>query len=644
MKKIFKIVIYCLYFTFLAQYIQAKNITEADSARLAFDKNIAAAKNDSIKKIAAYYNYAEYFDDNEGDYEAAAKQLEIALRISQNIKNDKEIARVGNYLAYMYVINGDFNESNNAYLLALKSAKIVGDPNEIAKISMNIANNYRFMGDYDNAIKYGLSALKTKESKNNQHDICYHYVSVANIFRETSNYDKWYEYLMKAYKMKNVKDCATIGDIAKIYNGLGGYYNEKKEYKKAMLYYDTLYTVCKKNNHVSGINTALINIAQVYQNLKNIPKALEYAEKSEKYFTGNPYEIIFNNNFKATLYQEEGNYKTALELANENIKKEELDNYSGEKQTTLNLLYNLNFKLHNYNAAFMWSDSLRNYENKIRDEDVRKSIEELETKYETEQKQQQIELLTTENKLKNQRIKVGIILLGILFIVIILILYILQIRRKQAELVQTDLQQKVLRSQMNPHFMFNVLGSIQNYIQGNDAKKASNYLSQFASLTRATLEYSASETILLSDEIEMLTDYIELEKMRKPGKFDYKILKDDDLETDLIKIPPMMVQPFVENAIKHGFSNIDYTGLLTLSISDNNEWIEFIVEDNGKGLDSNKKSDHRSMAMEIFEKRRRIIEVKHKKEFKFKLVNIKDIEPEKSGIKITLNIPILNED
>ena len=614
-----------------------------DSSFLAFEQKICEASDDSLNKLKAYYEYGEFLDEAE-KYELAIPKFVEALRIAKNIKNHAEIATVANYLANVYAVVGDFNASNESYLLALENAEKAGDAGEIAKISMNLATNYNFTGDYDKAIEFGLFALKTKESNNNLVRICYHYVSVGNIFKEVNNIGKWREYIMKAYRMKDVDGCASFSDIAKIYNGLGGIAEQEKEFEKALCYYDTLLSLCKKNNNLQGTCTALINSADIYRQLDSIPKALELIAESEKYFGENPYDEIFNDNFKALLYQLSGEYQEALELAENNIKRKEIECYSTEKLKCLELLYELNVSLHQYPEAFAWNDSLRKIENELRDEEVRKNIEELETKYQTEKKEQQIELLTTENELKNQRLRAGVILLVVLVFVVFLVLYILQIRRKQAKLVQNDLQQKVLRSQMNPHFIFNVLGSIQNFLLSNDNKKAAKYLSQFASLTRATLEYSASDTISLTNEISMLENYMELEKMRAPEKFSFEIVTSEELESDFIQIPPMMIQPFVENAIKHGFSNIDYPGVITVSISDQGQWVEFVIEDNGKGMGQESTSSHRSMAMEIFEKRRKLIQQKHKKEFTFELTNLCDYDSAKSGVKVSINVPVFDYD
>jgi tetratricopeptide (TPR) repeat protein len=508
---------------------------------------------------------------------------------------------------------------------------------------MNLASNYNYTGDYEKAIKYGLYALKTKETTQNLTRICYHYIAMGNIFRENNNTVKWEEYVQKAYKMKDVEGCASFGDLAKIYNCLGGIAVQKEKFQEGLLYYDTLLVLSKEANYDMGISTALTNNAGIYKQLENFDKAQELATEAEKYFSGNPYDILFSNNFKSELFELEGEFEKGLKLAKENIQIEEINNYSTEKLKTLQLLYELNFNLKNYDKAFFWNDSLRNTEKILRNEDIRQSFEELETKYETEKKEQQIELLSAENKLKAQRINAGLGVVAALTIVILLIIYISNIRKKQAQLQQNILRQQVLRTQMNPHFIFNVLGSIQNFMLQNDIRKASDFLSQFASLTRATLNNSAAETISLTDEISMLKNYIELEKMRKADVFNYEIIFDDDLETDFIQIPPMMIQPFIENAIKHGFKNIENKGLLRVLFCDEGKKIRIEITDNGIGIKKAaqlKNNGHNSKAMQIFEERRRLFAKKTKQQIDFTITDLSVQNPSKQGTKVQILMPI----
>ena len=616
-----------------------------DSTQIAFIDRIIEAENDSIARIDAHFEYGEYLAET-GEPEKSIKQFTAALRIAKSANLDAKVATIANYLANMYAGTGDFKASNDTYLVALNSAEKIKNSGDIAKISMNLASNYNYTGDYEKAVKYGLYALKTKETTHNLTRICYHYIAMGNIFRENNNIVKWAEYVQKAYDMKDVEGCASFGDLAKIYNSLGGIAVQKNELEKGLIYYDTLLALSEEAEYHLGISSALTNSAGVYKQLGNYEKALTMASEAENYFCGNPYEILFSNNFKAELYQIKGQYAKGLELANANINIEDLNNYSTEKLKCLQLLYELNFNLKNYDAAFFWNDSLRTAESRLRDEDIRQSLEDLEAKYETEKKEQKIELLSAENKLKNQRINAGFGVVGALMILILLIIYISNIRKKQAQLKQNILQQQVLRAQMNPHFIFNVLGSIQNFMLQNDTRKASNFLTLFASLTRATLNNSAAETISLTDEISMLKNYIELEQMRKGNKFDYEINSDQDLETDFIQIPPMLIQPFIENSIKHGFHSLDRTGMLRVQITYKIDWVEFVIEDNGNGIQQKSEGTkkHQSMAMTIFEKRRKLIQQKHKKDFKFEMLNLNDTNPALTGVKITIDIPILNND
>ena len=625
-----------------SQKISPLNIAQ-DSAKIELQNKIIKAANDSLKIASAYFEYGQYLNIN-GEKETAIDHLKTALEIAKQINNDEKIAEFGNYLAGTFWQAGIYQPSTDTYLLAYKSAVKTKDSSQMAKISMNLASNYNYLGDYNQAIKYALNALKIKETANDMERICYHYVAMATIFKETNNLKKWESYIQKAYKLKDVDNCASLGDVAKIYNNLGSISVRKGENEKALAYFDTLLVLSKEVGFNKGISAALDNSSDIYRDLNQTEKALELLIEAEHYF-GDPYEEISNNNSKAELYRLLDQKEKALDLALKNITLKDLSFYSMEHEKTLTLLYELNADLLNYKEALRWNDSLRVLETKLHDYNVQQGIEELETEYETKKKVQQIELLTTENELKNQRINAGIVILSFLIILILLILYILNIRNKQAELKQNNLRLQVLRTQMNPHFIFNALGSIQNFMMKNDARKASRYLSQFASLTRATLNNSTAESITLGDEISMIENYIALEKMRKQNKFDYTINYDENLDLDFIRIPPMLNQPFIENAIKHGFKNIDEGGLLNITIKDKIDWIEFIIEDNGEGFhDGTKEKGYKSMAMTIFESRRKLIKQKYKKDFKFEILNLKDKYPNQTGVRVIINIPILNND
>lgn len=153
-----------------------------------------------------------------------------------------------------------------------------------------------------------------------------------------------------------------------------------------------------------------------------------------------------------------------------------------------------------------------------------------------------------------------------------------RIKAKESELA-------ALRNQINPHFIFNALNSIQNFIFKNDIPQASHYLGQFAKLMRDGLEFSTRKRISLEEELDFLKVYLDLESLRFPVEFSYRLTVDPDLDPKEIKLPPFIFQPILENTVKHGFKNIDYHGLLEFQIERVNEnGLSVVIRDNGTGL------------------------------------------------------------
>ena len=635
-----KVLFIILVFHFLANPIFCQDISE-------FQQNINEAEQtkDTLAIARGWYKLGKLYDINDQPSNSN-EAFNTALFFAESINSTKAISSIANYLASNYSVMGKSDSAIYYYTVALNAGISNGDSLRLPTILINLGNEYANSGNFVDAANYSISAIQIKESLNDSADIAYYYQKVGEVFKTAGEIDKWEEYILKAYQLINNEKYANINAIAAIYNDLGGIAEYHGNYEQALLYYDTLISVGENNDFQNAIGVALSNRATVYKHLGEIEKALSSALKAKEYKRDKGYQYIYDNNLLSELYLEKQNSDEALKYAQLAFNYKTIDNYPDEKMRAFKNLYKIEKSRGNFKEALFWNERFKSLSDSIRDKDIRTQIIDLEIGYQTEKKEQQIELLTTENQLKNQRMRTGFILIAVLLIIIFLILYILNIRKRQAQLRENDLQLQVLRSQMNPHFIFNVLGSIQNFMLKNDNKKASYFLTQFASLTRATLNNSAAETVTLANEIDMLKNYIELEKMRSADKFEFQINYEDDLEIDFIQIPPMIIQPFVENSIKHGFKDMNKTGLLKLNITDKTDWIEFVVEDNGCGIQKNKtkQTAHRSMAMIIFEKRRKLIQQKFNKDFKFELLNLKDINSKLSGVKITLGIPVIDND
>lgn len=188
------------------------------------------------------------------------------------------------------------------------------------------------------------------------------------------------------------------------------------------------------------------------------------------------------------------------------------------------------------------------------------------------------------------------------------------LRKQKAEMDNiskqlVEMQLAALRSQMNPHFIFNALNSIKKFILTNDAENADIYLGKFALLIRSILSTSGEINISLQKEIEMLTLYLELEKLRFGSKLNYTIDVDSLLEKESIFIPTMIVQPFIENAMVHGIMHKDSDGEIKISFTAHENYLEINVKDNGVGrkaadeMKSNKSRQHNSLGIELTKKR-----------------------------------------
>ena len=303
-----------------------------------------------------------------------------------------------------------------------------------------------------------------------------------------------------------------------------------------------------------------------------------------------------------------------------------------------------------YDKAFSFLQSYNEVKDQLFTLETNRQIAEIETQFESVQNRQQLLLLQREKELieeKQARNRLFMFLLAGLFVLMVLfvLLYLRQNRLKTRH-DSLQLQQKLFRSQMNPHFIFNSLGSIQSSIINEEPDKAVKYLSRFSKLMRNILDGSDNETLPLSKEISTIENYLALQKVRFPHKFDYSIHVDDQPDTDGVLIPPMLAQPFIENAIEHGIKTMKTKGLIAINISLQNNILTLEIEDNGIGrkkageLLQKQDKDHKSMAIDITRRRIDVINRSRKRSIDFNIIDLSDDQGVAKGTKIVFAIPV----
>jgi hypothetical protein len=290
-----------------------------------------------------------------------------------------------------------------------------------------------------------------------------------------------------------------------------------------------------------------------------------------------------------------------------------------------------------------------------------------EQEFRAEQQGQQLDMLTAEDEANKQSEKIKALAQdkelarlnlsrtrlifigagsGVVIISLFLLLYF-QRKRWKAEEISVTLEQKLLRSQMNPHFIFNSLASIQNFVVNHKANEASIYLSRFSQLIRNILDNSTEEYVPLQKEIETIRHYLELQQVRYAGQFTYNLTVDEKIDEENMMIPPMLAQPFIENSIEHGIRYKETAGHIDIRFRVEDDMIRFEVEDDGVGREKSheiglkQKRGHRSLSTSITHDRLIRLNKKLKNKIHLDITDLKNDLGEACGTKVTFGIPIV---
>jgi tetratricopeptide (TPR) repeat protein len=472
-------------------------------------------------------------------------------------------------------------------------------------IALNSIGNINLaLNNPNQAIYVFEQSLEMEYENKNDLGIAINLHNIGGAYERLGDYDLAMKYYRESLQVNDKIESGVGRSIC--YNSIGHLYFMENEVDKALDYFERSLNFAQAINDNYYIAQAVANLGRAYLKLKNFGRALEYFIE---------YQALAHQIHSAQMITE------SFQLLSE--------------------FYHLNgndaYALELYMKGSQFADSLSAEQNA-------QYLDELQTLYEAKKQKQELELLKERakiNRLKNLLLIAGLILA--LFIITTVIF----IQRKKGKFLQNELRQKLLRSQMNPHFIFNALGSIQNFMFKNEPQKAASFLGNFSSLTRSVLKNSTEEMIPLSEEIETLRNYIILEQMRFKGAFKFEIAYDEEvLEPEFILFPPMMLQPFVENAIIHGLKNKE-DGHLKIEFECTHQILKITIEDNGCGILASKvqndRPGHQSMAMIIFEQRRKLIQRKLKKTINFAVTDLSTLDGNQSGTRIEIMFPLIEQ-
>lgn len=537
------------------------------------------------------------------------------------------------------------------YRKSLSLYKQAGSKLDVGKMTINIGTVYEKKSQFDKAVSYLLEGLKIYESINYERGYGGVYQSLGNIFFRQEQFNKAQKYYNKAIK-SNLKANKNISGLL---INLGAVKQAVKDYEGARdCYFRAIEEVKDLDNKVL-LGNANYNLGYFFRVTNQLDSAYFYLKESEKIRKeiGSHEGLIYSKFEIAQIEITKKNYKLAEQYINQ-IYQIAQDN--GAIDWMLDIipeLIHLNKLKGNYKKALILQDKLIEMKDSINIMEVKEKLNVLLEKYEKEQREKEIELL--EKKTEIQKLKLGkknawiIILLFILLLGFFAVFVSLRINRLRADHRIMDLRQKVLLTQMNPHFLFNALTSIQSFILDERNIEANNYLARLASLVRGILENSREEFVSLQVELDTLSDYIEMQKLRFENDISYQFELDERIDINEVLVPPMLAQPFVENALIHGKlrNNPEAKILIKVELLEKKQSIKFQIIDNGIGIDAAMKQSgdkvHRSLATSIAMDRVKIYNFKSKSKMNFEIIDLKHIDPNLTGTKVAYTIPLVNE-
>jgi tetratricopeptide (TPR) repeat protein len=552
-------------------------------------KTSAERRKNNYQLLRAYDRLAQAYDTKK-QTALVLYYFNQGIALAKQINDVAFVGKLYNNLALSYYYRGVVDSSLYWHFQSLQTRKKTGDLKEIGQSLNNIGLLFRVKKDYPAAIDYYRQSLAIKNQIDDKKGALNTLINIAACYKNSKQYDSCIFYSAVAERLANSLDrkkdaAAAITNAGLSMVALGKYQQALNKLLQLDKVGDKDISADTENYHelTGGIGEAYLGLEQYDKAIVYFLKALQLA------VGGNKLEFEAQiNHLLATAYEAKGDFVAALR-------------------------YQKQFKLLN--------DSLFNISNI-------ESMNELSTRFETEKKEVQIKALEAENKLKQQqnRLYLALVVIAVLLIGLALWAYwqktkanaILQqqqqeIINKTAQLNQQAAEIARLQTQMNPHFIFNAINSIQHLVMKGDVQPSLDYLNDFGRLMRMILNNSEKEFISLQEETNFLHQYLKFELLRFQHPFSYSIDVANELDIESTYLPPMLVQPYIENAVKHGLLPQTEKGILhvefRLITKQSIDYLSITIADNGVGIDAAEKRKvglvqlDRSMGMHITAKR-----------------------------------------
>ena len=504
-------------------------------SRAADDLKESLDANDEVNIAKNYEKLAEGFREK-GDNAKAEEYLKKALFTYTKLKRTTDKTRVTRSLAKV-------QESQNKVGLAIKNYEAAGvgaADKEVVQINMNDANRLRNLNNPEAQSSFVQSNIQLLEKADKKAEVADAYVQQAEVSLQQRNKEVAIESYEKAISYSKDKP----EEVVKLKNEIAKVYASDNQFSKAININEKLLSEAQSRNDYDTQIKQLQSLATIYFRKNEPEKAIAALQKAYGLATQQGKTDEVKNSLTQLLqyYKSNGRDKESIAL------------YEHFFQDFDKLIRN--------DSSLIDTKAFQITEEKIRQLEKEKALKD--------------ELISKKNTF-NYFLMGSIALLLLFFGLIVKVLFSIKTKNKEIAL-------QSLRREMNPHFIFNSLNSVNQFISQNKELEANKYLTSYSHLMRNMMENSNKDFISLSSEIGQLKKYLDLEHLRFQDKFDYEIIVDENLDTETTFVPNMLIQPHLENAIWHGLRYRETKGLLQLSFGIKDNRISVLIDDDGIGL------------------------------------------------------------
>jgi tetratricopeptide (TPR) repeat protein len=546
-------------------------------------------------KIFTWINAANEISESEP--KRALDYIEESLKLSLTLNNVRGEA-------YAYNSLGALNFTIEKYKQSIKYFDNSITLFEGLENEKGYYSSMKFIGaahekkeDYNEAITYYQKFLQLAKSKNNEDDIVFATNGLARCNQAINKYDDSEDYYQQVYTIEKQRN-NPIGQVQAADN-LGNFYENANDSISAFNYYDSSMLIATSNGLTEQTNNYFSNANTFYSNRGNIDEQIQVNQEAITYNTSSNNNAGLNeaNLQLGKLNLQKKNNKEAITYLRNSINLSEELGQVTAKEEALQAITEAYKEVGDYKQALLAYQELVVLQDSIQQVKNKQVLISQNLSLELEEKDEQIGLLLENEKLKEDKYNLEIaqksadnenklyVIYGLIGGMILLVVAALLVVKSNRERTKANmlLELKSLRTQMNPHFIFNSLNSVNSFISKNDDRSANKYLSRFSQLMRAVLENSKHDFVSLESELKILELYIELEHLRFQDKFDYQFTVASNIDAESLLIPPMLIQPYIENSVWHGLRYLENKGHLSVAVTKENNALCWTIEDNGIG-------------------------------------------------------------